>query len=108
MKRLALLEQCRRPGLRSRVSAAAGVLLLLAAVFAVTHSFDSAAHANGQPPCAVCLSTATLGAGAAPAHVPFTFDVATPVFVASVVAVFVSVVPARRYARGPPPRSFAL
>lgn len=107
MKRLTLLQQCRRPGIRSRVSVAAGVLLLIAAAFAVTHSFDSAAHTSGQP-CAVCLSTATLGAGAAPAHVPFTADVATPIFVATVVAVFVSVVPTRRYARGPPSQSFAL
>ena len=107
MKRVAIFQQCRRPGLRSRVSAAAGVLLSIAAAFAVTHPLDSAAHANGQP-CAVCLSTATLGAGAAPAQVPLTFDVATPVFVATVVAVFVSVVPTRRYARGPPSQSFAL
>jgi hypothetical protein len=83
------------------------VLLLLAAAFAVTHQLDSAAHANGQP-CTVCLSTATLGAGAAPAHIPFTFDVATATFVASVVAVVISAVPTRRYARGPPSQSFAL
>jgi hypothetical protein len=107
MKRIAVLEQCRRPGLKSRVSAAAGVLLLIAAAFAVTHSFDSAAHANGQP-CTVCLGTAGLGAGATPAQVPFTFDAATPVFVARVVAVLVSAVPTRRYARGPPSQSFAL
>lgn len=101
------LEECRRPTLRTWVGAVLIALLLLADVFAATHPFDADAHANGQS-CAVCLSAAALGAGAVPAVVHFDAVVATPVVAAVVVAVFVSVVPTRRYARGPPEGSFPL
>ena len=106
MDRVALLRECRRPTFKSWVGAALVVLLLLGESFAVTHPFDSAAHTNGQP-CAVCVSVAHLGHGAVSASVPLALEVATPVFVATVVAVFVAIVPARRYARGPPLVSFA-
>jgi hypothetical protein len=106
MNRAALLQQCRRPGLRARVGAAVAVLLLLAATFAVTHPLDSAAHANGQS-CTVCLSAAALGAADVAAPPQLTFGVATPELVASVGAVLVSLAPLRRFARGPPTVSFA-
>jgi len=103
----AWLRKCRRPTFKSWVGAALVALLLLAESFAVTHPLDSAAHSNEQP-CAVCLSISHLGHGSVSASVPITFDATTPAFVASVVAVFVAIVPARRYARGPPLVSFAL
>jgi hypothetical protein len=80
---------------------------LLAESFALAHQYDSAEHANGQA-CAVCVSAASFAAG----------NVAVPLFVepeiaASFVAAAVgivarSVLPTRRYARGPPAVSFML
>ena len=103
----ALLRECRRPTLRSWVGAALIVSLLLAETFAFTHALDSAAHTNGQP-CTVCLSVTQLGHGAVSAPAQPVLDGATPACVANVAAVFVSIAPARRYARGPPQVSFAL
>ncbi len=81
--------------------------LLLAESLAITHPLDSAAHDNGQA-CTICVSLTNLGHGAASPPVELTLETATPVFVASVVAVFSSTFPSRRYARGPPAVSFAL
>jgi hypothetical protein len=89
------------------VGAALVAFLLLAESLAVTHPLDLAAHDNGQP-CAVCVSVTHLGHGAVSTPAPFALETATPVFVASIVAHFVSIVPTRRYARGPPSFSFAL
>jgi len=107
MNPAAWLRAFRRPTFKSWVGAALVGLLLLAESFAVTHPLDSAAHSNGQQ-CAACLSISHLGHGTVSVSVPIVFVAATPAFVASVVAVFVSIVPARRYARGPPRVSFAL
>jgi hypothetical protein len=85
----------------------AAVWLLLAESFAVTHPFDQAAHAEGQP-CTVCLGLADLGAGAAAADVGFALvEAAAPLLVAVVAVFLLSNVPIRRYARGPPSVSFA-
>jgi hypothetical protein len=107
MKRAAVMRECRRPTFQSWVGAALVFLLLLAEAFAVTHPFDAAAHADGQP-CTVCLSTTAFGAGAIAAPLELDLDAAAPVFVAIAIAVFVSVAPTRRYARGPPTVPFAL
>jgi hypothetical protein len=79
--------------------------LVLAEGLAASHELDAAAHANGQP-CTVCLGTASLGAGAVAA--PFHLDVvvATPLAIVATEVGSFSVVPTRRYARGPPAVSF--
>jgi uncharacterized membrane protein YjjB (DUF3815 family) len=102
-----LLRECRRPAFKSWVGAALVAFLLLAQSLAVTHPLDFAAHDKGQP-CAVCVSVTHLGHGAASAPVEFTLETAAPSFVASAAITFVSVVPSRRYARGPPILPFAL
>jgi hypothetical protein len=81
--------------------------LLLAEAFAVSHEYDAAAHANGQP-CTVCLSTASLAA--ADVAAPFHWDVvvATPLAAVATAVVSFTAVPTRRYARGPPAVSFTL
>jgi hypothetical protein len=107
MQRRSLLHRCRSAPWKTWLGTALAVWLLLAESLAVTHPFDQAAHTDGQP-CAVCLSVADLGAGAAAADVGFALlDTATPVLVAVVVLVLLSSVPVRRYARGPPSVSFA-
>lgn len=103
----AVLRECRRPTFKTWVGAALVAFLLLAESLAVTHPLDFAAHDNGQP-CAVCVGVTHLGHGAVSVPVQFAFDTATPVSVASVAVAFVSIVPTRRYARGPPAISFAL
>jgi len=103
----AVLRECRRPAFKTWVGAALVAFLLLAESLAVTHPLDFAAHDNGQP-CAVCVSVTHLGHGAVSAPVQLALETATPVFVASVAVAFDSIVPTRRYARGPPSISFAL
>ncbi len=105
MQRSAALR--RRPKLtwRTWVGVALAAWLVVAESFAVAHQYDAAGHANGDA-CAVCVGAATFGA-AAPAT-PLAIE---PVVVAQSVAVAASafvftVVPARRYARGPPAVSF--
>jgi hypothetical protein len=100
-----LLRRFRRPTVQTWVGALLVVALVLAEALAVSHELDAAVHTNGQP-CTMCLSTASLGAGAV--AVPFHFDVvvATPLAVVATAVVSFSVVPARRYARGPPAVSF--
>ena len=103
----AVLRECRRPTLKTWVGAALVAFLLLAESLAVTHPLDFAAHDNGQP-CAVCVSVTHLGHGAVSTPVPLALETATPTVVASLAAHFVSIVPTRRYARGPPSISFGL
>jgi hypothetical protein len=107
MNRRAMLRECRRPAFKTWVGAALVAFFLLAESLAVTHPLDVAAHDNGKP-CAVCISVTHLGHGAAAAAVAFAIETAAPSFVATVTFVFVSIVPTRRYARGPPDLSFAL
>jgi hypothetical protein len=106
MQRQPLMRRCRSATWKTWLGAALAVWLLAAEAFAVAHQYDSAAHSNGQT-CAVCVSVASFGAGnvAAPVHV----EPATPksFLVVAAGVVFRSVVPARRYARGPPSVSFA-
>lgn len=85
---------------------ALAVTLLLAESLALTHPLDSAAHTNGQP-CSICLSVATVGAGAVSTQTPIHLDAATPTLVAVVAAALVSHPVQRRFARGPPAVSFA-
>ena len=101
MSRANPLRQCRRPTIKSWVGALLVVLLLVAEAFAVTHAYDSAAHSNGQQ-CAVCVSAASFSAGAISGPVQVDIVVAPPVVVVAVLAVLFTVVPTRRYARGPP------
>ena len=105
MQRRSLMRRCRNATWKTWLGAALAVWLLLAESFAVTHPFDLAAHADGQP-CAVCLSIANLGAGAAAPDVGFVLEAAAPLTVVAVVLVLFSSVPLRRYARGPPFVSF--
>jgi hypothetical protein len=106
MARAGILRECRRPTRQVWVGATLVVALLLAECFAVTHPFDAAAHTDGQP-CTVCLSTTNLGAGAVATPLHVELDAATPMFVATFVAALRSIVPTRRFARGPPVVSFA-
>jgi hypothetical protein len=76
-------------------------LLIVAEAFAATHQLDSAAHSNGEP-CNICVSVASLGAGAVAQVVEFGVDLSHPTFVAVDGSVLVSSVPTRRSARGPP------
>jgi hypothetical protein len=106
MQRRSVMHRYRNATWKTWLGAALAVWLLLAESFAVVHPFDFAAHAEGQP-CAVCLSVADLGAGAAAADAGFALlDAAAPLLVAAVVLVLFSSVPLRRYARGPPSVSF--
>jgi hypothetical protein len=101
------MRRCRSATWKTWLGVALAVWLLLAESFAVTHPFDRAAHAEGQP-CAVCLSVANLSAGAAAAaDVAFVLDASGPLAAVAVVLVLWSSVPVRRYARGPPSVSFA-
>jgi hypothetical protein len=79
--------------------------LLVAGAFAVTHPYDSAAHENGQS-CSVCLTAASFSAGAVGAPVQVDVAVATAIVVVAAVIAPFTVVPTRRYARGPPVVSF--
>jgi hypothetical protein len=107
MQRRSLMRRCRSATWKTWLGTALAVWLLLAESFAVTHPFDQAAHADGQP-CAVCLGLADLGAGAAAADVGFALaDAATPLLVAVAIVFLLSSAPVRAFARGPPSVSFA-
>lgn len=99
------MQRYRKATWKTWLGAALVAWLLLAESFAIAHQYDSAAHANNQD-CAVCVSAASFAAGAvsAPAHVEPTVAASFVVVAAGIV--FLSVVPARRYARGPPVVSF--
>ena len=107
MQRQSPTRRCRNSAWKTWLGAALAVWLLVAEAFAVAHQYDSAAHGNGQT-CVVCVSVASFGAGnvAAPAH--FEPRVPASFVVAAATVVFRSVLPDRRYARGPPSVSFAL
>jgi hypothetical protein len=87
------------------LGAVLAICLLLAESFAFTHELDAVAHDNGQL-CAVCVSAASFGAANVTAAVHFEPAIATSFVVATAGVVFLSVAPARRYARGPPSVSF--
>ena len=105
MPQASVLQRCRNATWKAWLWVALAAWLLLAESFAIAHEYDSAAHPNGQT-CAVCVSAASLGAGdvAVPTH--FEPAIATSFVVAAAVVVVSSVVPTRRYARGPPVVSF--
>lgn len=103
-----VLQRYRRTTLKSWVAAALTVWLLLAESFAIAHQYDSADHAAGQG-CEVCVGAASFGAAAPAAPLVFAPVTSGAVLAAAAVSVpFVSAVPARRYARGPPVGSFTL
>jgi hypothetical protein len=105
MQRQSLMRRCRTAAWKKWLGAALVVWLLLAESLAVTHPYDQAAHSDGQP-CAVCVGGATFSAGAVPATPLFEPVIAAFVVAVAAVAAFVSAVPTRRYARGPPLVSF--
>ena len=99
------MQRFRTATWKTWLGAALAVWLLLAESFALTHELDTAAHDNGQA-CAVCVGAASFGAGAVSAPVHFEPTIATSFVVVAAGIVFLSVVPTRRYARGPPAVSF--
>jgi hypothetical protein len=101
-----LMRRCRNATWKTWLGVALATWLLVAEAFAVAHQYDSAAHSNGQT-CAVCVNVATLGAANVAAPVHFELAIPTSFVVVAAGVVFLSVVPARRYARGPPSVSFA-
>jgi len=105
MQRMSVMQRCRRATWKTWLGAALAVWLLLAEAFAVAHEYESAAHANGQA-CATCIASASFSAGNVAAPVQLESAVVAAVLVAAAAIVFFSVVPARRYARGPPRVSF--
>jgi hypothetical protein len=107
MQRTSVVQRCRRATWKTWLGAALAVWLLLAEAFAVTHAYDSAAHANGQA-CATCIASASFSAGNLSAPLALESAAAPALLVAAAALVFVSVVPTRRYARGPPRVSFTL
>jgi hypothetical protein len=101
----ATVQRLRTGAWTTWLGGALALLLLLAESFALTHELDTAAHDNGQA-CAVCVGAASLGAGAASAPVRFEPAIAASFVVVAAGSVCRSVVPTRRYARGPPVLSF--
>jgi hypothetical protein len=100
-----VMQRRRQTAFRSWLGAALVLWLLLAESFAIAHQYDSAAHANGQA-CEVCVGAASFGAAAPPTPLVFAPAALVAVLAAAVVLGFRSVVPTRRYARGPPAFSF--
>ena len=106
MQRTSLMQRYRNATWKTWLGVALAVWLLLAESFALTHRARfTAAHDNGQA-CAVCVGAASFGAGAVSAPVHFEPTIATSFIVVAAGIVFLSVVPTRRYARGPPVVSF--
>ena len=105
MHRKGALQRFRNAAGKTWLGAALAVSLLLAESFALTHEFDTAAHDNGQA-CAVCVGAASFGVGAVSAPLHFEPTISTSFVVVATGIVFLSVVPTRRYARGPPAVSF--
>jgi hypothetical protein len=99
------MQRSRSAAWKTWVGAALAAWLLLAESFAIAHQYDSAAHANNQD-CAVCVSAANFAAGAVSAPIHFSPAPAASLVAVAAAIVFLSVVPARRYARGPPVVSF--
>jgi hypothetical protein len=105
MRRASVMQRFRRATWKTWLGAALAGWLLLAEAYAGTHQYDSAAHANGQA-CATCIGVASFGAGAVSAPVHFAPTIAASFVPVAAGIVFISVVPTRRYARGPPRASF--
>ena len=99
------MQRCRQATWKTWLGAALAVWLLLAEAFAVAHEYDAASHANGQT-CAVCVAAASFGAGNVAAPLGFEPAVASAFVAVAAAIVFLSAVPAGRYARGPPRVSF--
>jgi hypothetical protein len=104
MQRIPLMQRYRNATWKTWLGAALVVWLLLAESFALAHQY-SLGHAN-SPDCAVCVGAASFGAAAVSVPVRFEPVAAAPFVVTVAGAVLFSVVPARRYARGPPAGSF--
>jgi hypothetical protein len=98
-----ILQRCRNSTWKTWLGAALAAWLLLAESFAVAHEYDS--HANGQV-CAVCVTATSFAAGNVAALAHFEPAIATTFVVVAAGIVFLSAVPTRRYARGPPRVSF--
>jgi len=105
MQRSSLIQRYRQATWKTWLGAALAAWLLLAESFAVAHQYDLAGHASNQD-CAVCVSVASLGAGAVSAPVHFEPVIAASFVVVAAGIVFLPAVPTRRYARGPPAVSF--
>jgi hypothetical protein len=99
------MHRCRSTTWKTWLGAALVLWLLLAEAFAVAHQYDSASHSNGQV-CAVCVSVASFGAANVATAVHFELSVAATFIVVAAGIVFLSAVPTRLYARGPPRGSF--
>jgi hypothetical protein len=105
MRRRSLLQRYGNATWKTWLGAALAAWLLLAGSFAVAHEMDFAGHANNQD-CAVCISVASFGAGAVSVLVHFEPAISASFVVVAAGIVFLSAVPTRRYARGPPAVSF--
>ena len=103
--RTSVRQQCRQATWKTWLGAALAVWLLLAEAFAIAHEYDSASHANGQA-CAVCVVGASFGASNVAPPLDFEPVIASAFVTVAADIVLLSVVPARRYARGPPRVSF--
>ena len=68
-----VMKRCRQRAFKSWLGAALTLWLLLAESFAITHQYDSAAHANGQA-CEVCVGAASFGAAAPPTPYAYTMS----------------------------------
>jgi len=105
MQQPGTMQRFRNATWKTWLGAALAVCLLLAESFALTHELETAAHDNGQA-CAVCVGAASFGAGAVSTPVHFEPTIAASFVVVAAGIVFRSLVPTRRYARGPPVVSF--
>jgi hypothetical protein len=105
MQHTATMHRFRAAASKTWLGAALAVLLLLGESFALTHELDSTAHSNGEV-CTVCVGAASFGAANSGAALHVEPAIAASFVVATVGVVFSSVVPTRRYARGPPSVSF--
>jgi hypothetical protein len=105
MRQQGAMQRSRGATWKTWLAAALALWLLLAESFALAHQSDSTAHANGQS-CTLCISAASFAAGAVSAPAHFEPTIATWFVAVAARIVFVSVVPTRRYARGPPAVSF--
>ena len=99
------MQRFRRGTWKAWLGGALVAWLLLAESFAITHEYDVKSHANGQA-CAVCVVAASFGAADVAAPLDFEPAVVAASSAVAAAIVFFSVVPARRYARGPPRVSF--
>lgn len=99
------IHRLRKTASKTWLGAMLAVCLLVAESFALAHEYDSAAHGNGEV-CAICVTAASFGAANVTAAIHIEPAIAASFLVAAAGIVFLAVVPARRYARGPPSSSF--